>query len=72
MHDLCRTQLLLSADGPPISIRLEAVKVAMDILGIEDQINTARKVIAYTEVLYHREKEDNESNSIGSQNQDDN
>jgi len=59
--------LILTADGPAISIRLEAIKTAMDLLDIEDQLYTARKVLGFVEELYRRDKESMEGATMGSQ-----
>jgi hypothetical protein len=54
VFNLCRNQLIVSAMGDIVGIRLEAIKTAMDILGVEDQLTTLEKVLIFSEILYRR------------------
>jgi hypothetical protein len=52
VYGLCQSQVLMAPMGGVIGIRTEAVKAAMDLIGVEDQINCLRKINAIVEVFY--------------------
>lgn len=54
VHGLCKHQLIVGMAGI-VGMRLEAVKVAMDLLGVDDQITCAEKVLAFSEEFYRKE-----------------
>ena len=54
---LCRNQLSISPMGGVIGIRLEAIKAAMDMMNIDDQVSTAEKVLVFSEQLYKKDSE---------------
>ena len=55
VYGLCKSQLIVGMAGI-VGIRLEAVKVAMDLLGVDDQIICAEKVLVFSDELYKREE----------------
>jgi hypothetical protein len=44
VYDLCKNQVMLSPMGGVIGVRLEAIKTAMDLLGVENQVECVLKV----------------------------
>ena len=54
VFNLCKAQLIISFDGV-VGIDLKAVKIAMDLMEVEDQLGCAEKVLAYAESLYQKE-----------------
>jgi hypothetical protein len=56
IFNLCRAQLIISFDGV-VGMSLPAVKTAMDMLGIEEQLSCAEKVMVYAEAVYSKKQE---------------
>ena len=53
VYGLCRSQLIVSFSSI-IGVSLPAIKVAMDLLLVEDQISCAEKVLLFSEELYKK------------------
>jgi hypothetical protein len=54
VYNLCQGQLLVSGMGDVIGIRIEAVKVAMEMLGVNDP-DCIDKINAFVGELYRKE-----------------
>jgi hypothetical protein len=54
VYNLCKSQLIVSSNAI-IGLRLEAIKVAMDLLQVEDQLSVVDKILAFSDVLYKQE-----------------
>lgn len=54
VFEMCKNQLIVGNVGI-VGIRLEAVKVAMDLMGVDDQMICAEKVLTFSEELYRKD-----------------
>jgi hypothetical protein len=52
---MCKGQVLVAPMGDIIGLRMEAIKIAMDLLGIQDQIGCLKKVTSFAEELYKKD-----------------
>ena len=54
--DLCKKQVIIDPMGGPISIRIEAIMAAMEILGIEEKEECLSKVLIFAEELFQKDE----------------
>ena len=55
VYKLCRSQVLVAPMGEILGLRMEAVKTAMDLLGVENQIECLDKVLAFSDVVFKKD-----------------
>jgi len=54
--ELCRSQLVMSPMGGPISIRIEAIMAAMKILKVEDKVECLEKILAFADEIFKKDE----------------
>jgi hypothetical protein len=54
VYDLCKNQLILAPMGGAIGLRIEGIKAAMEILGVQNQVECLEKVLIFSQELFKK------------------
>jgi len=67
IYSYCSSQLLLSADGQAISLRMEAVNIALETFQCREKPETLSKILSLSEQIinFQNEKRKREANQKG-------